>query len=312
MRAVRNTAEGIVVAQVDDPELTADSTSITVRSSSICGSDIHLLQFGALPFTLGHEFAGLTASGKAVAVDPNVPCGTCDQCDSGFGHRCRTATHRILGIGADGGMADSVAVRKSALIELPPTLRIEDACLVEPLGVATHGMRQAQLVGGERVAVVGAGSIGLAAVAAARPRASEVGLAARHRHQQIAGERLGAHDATGEYDVVIECAGTASALERATELCRPGGLVLFLSTLWDPVPIPGFTAMAKELGFRWSFTYGKHEHGHDLQDAAQLLANNSEIATTLVTHRFPIVDAKEAFRVANDRAAGAIKVVIEP
>ena len=312
MRAVRHSAEGIEVVQVPDVAPNLESEIISVRSASICGSDLHLLQFGALPFTLGHEFAGITSTRRAVAIDPNVPCGTCDQCRGSASNRCRTATNRILGIGADGGMADSISVRKSALIDLPASLRLEDACLVEPLGVATHGMRQAQLVGGERVGVVGAGSIGLAAVAAARPLASEVGLAARHEHQQAAGERLGAKVAQGEYDVVIECAGTSSALERATEMCRPGGLVLFLSTLWDSVPIPGFTAMAKELGFRWSFTYGEHEHGTDLKDSAQLLSDNPEIAETLITHRFGIDEAREAFRVASDRKSGSIKVVIEP
>ncbi len=110
--------------------------------------------------------------------------------------------------------------------------------------------------------------------------------------------------------MVLECAGTESALATAVELCRPGGLVLFLSTPWDPVPMPGFAAAMQELGFRWSFTYGTHEHGTDLGDAAALLAADPEIAATLVTHRFPLDDAAEAFRVAADRASGAIKVVL--
>jgi threonine dehydrogenase-like Zn-dependent dehydrogenase len=68
----------------------------------------------------------------------------------------------------------------------------------------------------------------------------------------------------------------------------------------------------KELAFQWSYTYSPHDGGHDLDDAAALLASNPEIAATLITHRFPLEDAPEAFRVAGDRAAGAIKVVIEP
>jgi threonine dehydrogenase-like Zn-dependent dehydrogenase len=68
----------------------------------------------------------------------------------------------------------------------------------------------------------------------------------------------------------------------------------------------------KELGFQWSYTYGAHDHGTDLDDAAALLASDPTIAETLITHRFPIDDAAEAFRVAGDRAAGAIKVALEP
>jgi threonine dehydrogenase-like Zn-dependent dehydrogenase len=68
----------------------------------------------------------------------------------------------------------------------------------------------------------------------------------------------------------------------------------------------------KELGFRWSFTYGSHPGGRDLDEAAALLAAEPEIARALVTHRFPLEEAPAAFQVAADRAAGAIKVVLEP
>ncbi len=312
MRGVRNTEHGVQVVDVTDPTPTGTDEVVAIRSASICGSDLHLLGFGPMPMTLGHEFAGVLGDGTLVTVDPNVPCGTCDQCLGGAAHRCRTGAQRVLGVGADGGMADAVAARKGALLPLPIGLRVEDACLVEPLGVATHGVRLAGLSGGERVAIVGAGSIGLAAVAAARSHAGELGLVARHESQRAAGERLGATSTSGEYDVVLECAGSESALATAVELCRPGGLVVFLSTPWDPIAMPGFTAAMHELGFRWSYTYGRHEHGTDLGDAAALLATNPEIAETLITHRFPLDEAPEAFRVAADRASGAIKVVLAP
>jgi threonine dehydrogenase-like Zn-dependent dehydrogenase len=312
VRGVRNTEHGVQVVDVPDPTPTDMDEVVAIRSASICGSDLHLLGFGPLPMTLGHEFAGVLDDGTLVTVDPNVPCGTCDQCLGGAAHRCRTGAQRVLGVGADGGMADAVAVRTGALLPLPTGLRVEDACLVEPLGVATHGVRLAGLAGGERVAIVGAGSIGLAAVAAARPHAGDLGLVARHESQRAAGERLGASNAHGEYDVVFECAGSESALATAVELCRPGGLVVFLSTPWERIAMPGFAAAMHELGFRWSYTYGTHEHGTDLGDAAALLASNPEIAETLITHRFPLDEAAEAFRVAADRASGAIKVVLAP
>jgi threonine dehydrogenase-like Zn-dependent dehydrogenase len=76
--------------------------------------------------------------------------------------------------------------------------------------------------------------------------------------------------------------------------------------------IPGIAAMMKEAVFRWSFTYAHHAGGRDVDSAAALLARRPEIADTLITHRFPLADAPEAFRVAADRAHGAIKVVLEP
>jgi threonine dehydrogenase-like Zn-dependent dehydrogenase len=312
VRGVRNTERGIEVVDVADPVADDDQVVVHVQSSSICGSDLHLIEYGPIPFVLGHEFAGVLDDGTAVAVDPSQPCGTCDQCTGGAKHLCRTGSQRARGISADGGMCDAIAVDRTSLVPLPDGVTPDTACLVEPLGVATHAMRIAELAGGERVAVVGGGGIGLAAVAAARPTASEVGLAARHDAQRAAGERLGAVGIEGEYDVVFECAGTESALEQAADLCAPGARIIFLSTHWTPVPIPGLPALMKELGFRWSYTYGAHEHGSDLGDAAALLASDPTIADTLVTHRFPLDEAAEAFRVAGDRAAGAIKVALEP
>jgi threonine dehydrogenase-like Zn-dependent dehydrogenase len=310
MRGVRHTEHGIEVLDVPDPE--GGDEIVHVRAASICGSDLHMMAMGPLECTLGHEFAGVLDDGTAVAVDPTSGCGKCDQCARGATHLCRTGAQRVLGLGADGGLADAASTRGHGLVSLPVGLATQDACLVEPLGVATHGVRLAGLRGRERVAVVGAGAIGLAAVAATRSWSDDVGLVARHDAQIAAGERLGARTANGEYDVVFEAAGTESALATAADLCRPNGMIVFLSTHWEPVPIPGIPALMKELGFQWSYCYSAHDHGHDLDDAAALLASNPEIAATLVTHRFPLDDAAEAFRVAADRASGAIKVVLEP
>lgn len=309
MQAVKRTEHGIETVPVDEPD--GAGIVVEVRSASVCGSDLHLAGFGPLPYVMGHEFAGVLADGTPVAVDPNAPCGGCDLCVEGRPHLCRTLT--ILGVTRDGGMAERVLVRPDQLVRLPAGLRAEDACLVEPLAVAVHGLGLAPVGGGRRVAVVGAGSIGLAAVAAATAAGAEVHLEARHDTQRAAGERLGATGpATGEYDVVIEAAGSQSAVDRAVELLHPGGTVVFLSSFWDPLTMPGLAAAMKEATFRWSFTYGHHTAGRDVEVAAALLARRPEIADAMITHRFPLADAPEAFRVAADRAHGTIKVVLEP
>jgi 2-desacetyl-2-hydroxyethyl bacteriochlorophyllide A dehydrogenase len=314
VKAVRHTDAGIAVLDVDEPAPSIDGDAgvlVHVRSSSLCGSDLHLLAYGPQPFTLGHEFGGVLDDGTPVAVDPGNQCGVCALCAGGLRHLC--ADNPILGVGLDGGLAERVRVRADALVPLPAGVAVEHACLVEPLGVAVHGMAVGGIVGGERVAVVGAGSIGLTAVAAATANRCEVALEARHDAQRIAGERLGAGGpANGEYDVVFEAAGSQSAIDRALELVRHGGTVVFLSTAWEPVTFPALAAMMKEATLKWAFTYAQHGGGRDLDTAAALLARRPEIADTLITHRFPLDDAPEAFRIAQDRAHGVIKVVLEP
>ena len=311
MRAVRYTPNGIDVIDVPSPQ--GDGVRVRMRSAGICGSDLHMLEHGYHPpVTLGHELAGELTDGTPVAIEPLVPCGTCELCAAGDYNLCRSAPTMIVGIMRDGGMAEELLVPPRCLVPLPAGVSARDACLVEPLAVAVHGLRKVGVHGGQRVGVVGGGSIGLCAVAAARATGAEVGIAARHEHQIAAAERLGARPIDGEYDVVIECAGSASALQTSCEIAKPGATLLLLSSYWDGLNFPGFIVMLKELRVQPSSMYGRHAAGRDIDGAAALLAANPEIPRAMITHRLPLDAAPEAFRIAQDRKAGAIKVVLEP
>jgi threonine dehydrogenase-like Zn-dependent dehydrogenase len=173
-------------------------------------------------------------------------------------------------------------------------------------------LRRARLRGGERVAVIGAGSIGLCAVAAARVAGAAVDLVARHDAQREAGDRLGAGAPSDGYELVIDAAGTKSALEQAIALCRPGARVLLLATYWGGLELPGLALCLKEVDVVPASMYGRAGVVRDVDVAAGTLAANPEIAKTMISHRFPLDAATEAFATAADRAAGAIKVVLEP
>jgi threonine dehydrogenase-like Zn-dependent dehydrogenase len=149
-------------------------------------------------------------------------------------------------------------------------------------------------------------------VAVARSGNAEVGLSARHPHQIAAGSRLGAAEIKDQYDLVVECAGTESAVNQAMELCRPHGTLLMLGTYWQGLSFPMMAAMMKEVTIVPSYMYAASGTGRDFDIAAALLANNPEIANTLITHRFPLAEVSQAYSVARDRKAGAIKVVLEP
>ena len=311
MRAVR-CPEGIPTV-VDVPEPTGDGVLVTVASAGICGSDLHLLSF-SLPATFGHEFAGTLADGTPVAVEPIDPCHVCDACIDGNTQLCVRGPSMAFGVGRDGGMAEKVLVPTSSIARLPVGVEASNGCLVEPLAVGVHGVRRGNIRGSHRVAVIGGGTIGQTALVVAQQTGAKVDLSARHQRQIEAATRLGAGSLDGNgYDVVIEAAGTASALAEAADRCRPGGTIVLLGSYWDgTVEMPGMAIGMKELTLVPAVMYGRSGPSRDVDVAATILAQRPELSDIIVTHRFPLDAAAEAFAVAADRSAGAIKVVLEP
>jgi len=311
VRGVKMTAEGIrLVGATRDPA--PGDVRVTVVSSGICGSDLHLAAMGPSWTILGHEFSGRLDDGTPVAVLPVVHCGTCDRCQAGEDAQCRAALGAMYGVSLDGGLADEAWVHPACAVPLPAGVSPGNANLVEPLGVALHGLHRAGVVDGMRVLVLGAGPVGLCTVVAARHLGAAVDVEAHRPTRLAAAERLGANVTSGtDYDVVLDAAGTQSSLERATELVRPGGTVGVLGTFWDPVSL-GLAFQMKEVTLVPSFTYGHHHGVGEFAEATRILDGAPELVDTLVTHRFGLDDAAEAFRVAGDRAEDPIKVVILP
>jgi threonine dehydrogenase-like Zn-dependent dehydrogenase len=309
MRAVRCRDGVASIAEV--PEPSGEGVRVRVVSAGICGSDLHLEPWN-LPTTLGHEMAGRLADGTPVAVEPLAPCGTCEECRLGSYNHCRLGAAMLLGIGRDGGMADQVLVPPSAIVPIADGVSVEDACLVEPLAVAVHAVRRGRVGSRDRVAVVGGGTIGLTALCAAQAVGASVDVEARHDHQRAAAEALGAGQVDDHYDVVMESAGTESALLRSLELCRPGGRVVLLGTYWDAVTMPGMTMALAEIDLVPASMYSASGAERDVDVAARILAGRPAIPQTIITHRFPLDGVGEAFATARDRSSGAIKVVLEP
>jgi threonine dehydrogenase-like Zn-dependent dehydrogenase len=310
MRGVKNTEKGIAVVEI--PDAVSRGVRVTVATSGICGSDLHMISFGPSPVTLGHEFCGRLDDGSPVAVLPAVRCGRCARCLAGQPQQCTTVLGSMYGTTLDGGLADQAWVDPSCAAPLPPGLGLDVACLVEPLAVALHGVHRAGIVPGARVLVIGGGPIGLCAMAAARYLGGIVDGRANRPERQAAAERLGAgRDRGTDYDVVLDAAGTQSSVDQATALVRPGGTIGVLANYWQPVTI-GMSLVMKEATLVPAFTYGHHHGVSEFDEAVQLLGAIPDLPRAIITHRFPLDEAPEAFRLASDPASGAIKVVVEP
>jgi threonine dehydrogenase-like Zn-dependent dehydrogenase len=312
MKAV-NYADGKVVVR-DVPAPSGPGVRVKLTSTGICGSDIAMLDSGfGIAGIPGHEMAGILADGSAVAIEPVVPCGHCEFCRRGDYQVCRSGIDRIFGVGRNGGMAEEIIVPERCLVRLPGRIDTGTASLVEPLAVAIHGLRRARVRPTDRVVVVGGGTIGLCAVAGAVAIGCEVALVARHDHQRQAGARLGAREEPkGEYDVAIDSAGGGSGAADACAWLRPNGTLLMLSTSWDEIRLPGLELASKEPVIITSTMYSRDGVGRDIDHAAMLLGLNPVIGQVIVTHRFPLEAAAEAFATARDRKAGVIKVLLEP
>lgn len=311
MKAVRSHDGGVSVVDLDEPPGIGEA--LDMRSTSVCASDLSYIRFGSTNI-LGHELAGVRCDGTPVVVEAIYGCMECEQCRRGSYNLCPTHGSRALGIGADGGMAETFLAPTERMVPLPNGLHVRDASIVEPAAVSWHALRLAGTCPGMRVAVVGAGALGLLAVAGAREMGGEdVSLEARHPHQCVAGERLGARVGTeGHYDVVVEAAGSEQSLARCAELVAPGGTIVVLGVHFGPVQLNWMPLFQHEARLIPSLGYCAHDGVREMEEAAAMLALQPEIVDTVITHRFPIEDAEEAFRVASDRASGAIRVVIEP
>lgn len=317
-RGVFNTADGIAVRPLSEGtvEEAPGGARLRVTSVGICGSDLWLLDHGASPFVVGHEFAGLLDDGTLAAVYPLGRCGRCPQCTAGTPNRCADVFRTTLGLGAHGGMRDVAYVDPGALVPLPDGLDPAAAALVEPVAVGVHALDRARLRDGRRVLVIGAGPLGLTVAALARQAGHDVRIVARHPFQQAAADRLGlrlAPGGTADYDVVFDAAGSVSALARAAELLAPGGTLVLLGMYPpDGVHYPAQTLMAKEATAISATAYRVTDTHNDFRTAARHLRDHPELAATLITHRYPLDDAATAFATARDRDRQALKVLVHP
>ncbi|MDX2167986.1 MAG: alcohol dehydrogenase catalytic domain-containing protein [Deltaproteobacteria bacterium] len=322
------------------PSPDADEVILAPRACGICGSDLHwYLGHGAPPRVCpGHEIVGeVVACGEAVrgvhagdrvAVEPMAVCGRCRECRAGRPQLC--ARLRILGMQRDGGLAERVAVPAAALFALPAELDWELAALTEPTAVAVHAARLAGIGPGQRVLVLGAGSVGLLCTLAARAAgAAEVWITARHPQQaglasQLGAQRVFAASPAADVerralareqpiDVVLETVGgTAPTLADAIDCVRPGGVVAMLGVFTAPPLLPATTLLVKEARLVGSMMYDRRGVPVDFAAALGLLVSSRQQVAPLITHRFPLASVSDAFAAAADKSAGAVKVLVTP
>ena len=340
----------IAVREVPRPHCGPGEIRVRVEACGLCGSDLHLFHRrswtpGLIP---GHEIAGRVEAigdaapecvatrglevGTAVVVEPIESCGECSLCRSGRSAICPHA--KLAGISRPGGFAESIVLPAMRVHPIAEGLDPAVAALAEPLAVALHGLDRGALTTGDRVLVIGGGTIGVAvALAARRAGAREVVVRARHPHQQdlvraVAGVEardtqasVAADGLDSSFDLVVESVGGASeTLVEAAAAAAPGGRVVVLG-LFEPSPrFSPFEALTKELSFHWSNCYCHHPGTSETADAsdfaraANLVSEMHNQIAPLVTHRVPVEEIGRAFTIGSDksRSVGKVGVILPP
>ena len=318
------------LAELDEPRSEA-TAKIRTRAVGICGSDLHMYRSRAEPQSQpgGHEIAGEViglpesyqgplAVGDLVAADTiclGRACGACEYCAIGAPLHCQ----RAAGAFQRGGFAEVFECKPEGLFKLPPGVSAEAGALVEPLAVAVHAARLAEMPGGASVAIVGAGTIGLMTLIATRAfGAGRIDVLARHDHQAGLAASLGATTVyrtvpeSLDADYVFETVGgNAASLDQSWQLARRLGKVLAVGAFLDTQPVDLWTPLARELTVIFPNCYGSRENRHDFQVAIDLIARGDVPAQQIVTHRFTLEQAAPAFRTADDKASGSIKVQLQ-
>lgn len=334
MRVARLAGRGrLELGDEPDPVPAEGESLVRVTAVGLCGSDLHWYGEGGIgdavlerPLVLGHEVSGVLVSGphtgRAVAVDPALPCGRCDTCLTGHRNLCPSV--RFAGHGTvDGGLRELVAWPDAQLHLLPDGLRGAEATVLEPLGVALHAMDLAHVRLGASVTVVGCGPIGLLLVQLARAAgAARVVAVEPLPHRRATAEACGADvaldpaeclpdgmHATGlgppGTDVVLEVVGSEPAVALAVRAARPGGRVVLVG-----IPDEDRTAFPASVARRKGLTLAVARRMQEVYPRAVDLVERGVVdVASLVTGRFGLEQVDDAFVAAAARTG--LKTVVE-
>jgi L-iditol 2-dehydrogenase len=311
-----------------------EESLIQVKSVGICGSDLHWFREASIgdaqldsPMVLGHEFAGVVEGGEQdgchVAVEPAINCGRCATCVRGHPNLCWNI--RFAGHGAqEGALREKLAWPDRFLFPLPESFSADDGAMLEPLGVAIHAVELAGLKPGMSVGVFGCGPIGLLILQVALAFGASDALATDilpHRKRAAAAygateailarggrEREAVWEATGGrgVDIAFEAAGEQDAVDTAVAACARGGSLILAG-----IPAGDTTSFSASLARRKGLTIKLvRRMKHTYPAAIRMVESGQVDVRSLVSDRFPLERAQEAFECAIHRQG--LKVIVHP
>ncbi len=324
----------VVVDYDTIPDVLPNEVLVKVEAVGICGSDIHYYQHGHIgarkvqyPHIQGHEFAGTVvevgeqvtnfAVGDRVTVEPGVPCRMCEKCRSGKYNLCdqvvflSTPPHK-------GALRQYISHPEDFVFPIPDELTFEEATLAEPLSVAIHALKRANLRPGMRILITGMGPVGLMCVCAASfYNASEIVVTDMVKHKLQVATELGATSTIeipletipeDYFDIVIETSGARPALQSGIRALKKGGKLVSIGFPKDAeVPIDLTMMLQRELDLITVYRYA-----NTFPLAISILKELKEVVGTVITSTFELEHIDEAMKKATETHLDSIKVIVYP
>lgn len=326
-------------------EPAAGEALIRVKAIGVCGSDLHTYQDGRIgdtvpdrPVILGHEFGGIVeavgagamdgwhrplAVGTRVAVDPAQPCGHCDLCEQGHPNLCRNL--RFCGLFPDdGALRQWLTVPARSCFPIPDSLGFDDAAMLEMFGIAIHATDLAKIRVADSVAILGAGPIGLSMLQMVKlSGADPIFVSEKLPWRCDMARRYGATviDCSAEdpvaavmratagqgVDIAIEAAWADHSVQQAVDMLRLGGRLVQVGIPGnDRLEMRHSVARRKGLTIRLC-----RRMKHTYPRGIKLATRGCIDLKTMVTHRFPLEKAPEAFALNAAYADGVVKIIID-
>lgn len=302
-----------------EPITGSGQLKVKIKLAGICGTDLKeyvegpvMIATDKAPITLGHEFIGEVVElgkdttgfniGDRVTGLCNWYCGECQYCKKGMHNLCLKITH--TGLGENGCMAEYMVAPGNTFYKIPDSVSDDKGVLVEPLAVAVHAVRLGRVQLGDKVAVVGDGTIGLCTLLAARAAgASEVYLVAKYKKRGEKAKAMGASRViyTTEnnpvkeivelteglgVDVAIECVGHPETPQLTVDLVRKNGIVVLVGVFGRES-----TFHFGSIVFNQVTVVGSPIYVDEAKAVIALLADNRLEAHPLITSKVPLKDA---------------------
>lgn len=294
-----------------------DEVLFKVKCVGICGSDVHIFHgtnpFAAYPRVWGHEFTGEVIEvgadvadlkpGDHVVAEPFTSCGTCYACRSGRGNVCKSLS--VYGVHQDGGCQEYIVMKRNKVHLIDSSLPWDMSVLAEPLTIGFQSCSRGRVQAGDLVLVMGAGTIGLTCLMAAKAKGARVMITDLFDEKLEYAKKFGAdytvnvrkqsvEDAIAqlgeEPNVILDGVGTKASLEQAVEIVSSAGRVVELGFAEIKSEIPHVTMMKKEVD-----VCGTRLQSGQFPAAVRYIEENHALLEDFVTQKFALSDIHEAF-----------------